>query len=137
MTPIIASLETLSLEEALAYLDSAEGDELSAAFALANARKGAGENTSGGEFKPRPSPLVVAAAKDRDADSQAKFTGAALPAGAQLWSKAGWTSRTRHDAAYVELPNGAKFVLVVFTENHANERGIIPAVARRVIDGMK
>ncbi|MFM8274925.1 MAG: aspartate kinase [Gemmata sp.] len=38
-----------------------------AAFALANARKGAGENTSGGEFKPRPSPLVVAAAKDRDA----------------------------------------------------------------------
>jgi beta-lactamase class A len=77
------------------------------------------------------------AAKDRDADSQAKLTGAALPAGALLWSKAGWTSRTRHDAAYVELPNGAKFVLVVFTENHANDRGIIPAVARRVIGEMK
>jgi hypothetical protein len=38
MTPIIASLETVSLEEALAYLDTAEGDELAAAFALAKDR---------------------------------------------------------------------------------------------------
>jgi hypothetical protein len=38
MTPIITSLESLSLEEALAYLDSAEGDELSAAFSLAKDR---------------------------------------------------------------------------------------------------
>jgi len=38
MTPIITSLESLSLEEALAYLDSAEGDELAAAFALAKDR---------------------------------------------------------------------------------------------------
>jgi hypothetical protein len=37
-TPSVASLESLSLEEALAYLDSAEGDELSAAFALAKDR---------------------------------------------------------------------------------------------------
>ena len=38
MTTIIESLETVSLEEALAYLDTAEGDELSAAFALARDR---------------------------------------------------------------------------------------------------
>jgi len=38
MTTIITSLESLKLEEALAYLDSAEGDELSAAFALARDR---------------------------------------------------------------------------------------------------
>jgi hypothetical protein len=38
MTPIIASLETVSLEEALAYLDTAEGDELAAAYALAKDR---------------------------------------------------------------------------------------------------
>jgi len=38
MTPIITSLESLSLEEALAYLDSAEGDELSAASSLAKDR---------------------------------------------------------------------------------------------------
>src|SRR5580765_1421829 len=44
------------------------------------------------------------------------FTGIALQgiSGARLWSKAGWTSTTRHDAAYVELANGAKFVLVTF-----------------------
>jgi len=34
----------------------------------------------------------------------------------------GWTSQTRHDAAYVEL---------------ADERGIIPAVARTVIAGLR
>jgi len=38
MTPIIASLDNVSLEEALAYLDSAEGDELEAATALAKDR---------------------------------------------------------------------------------------------------
>lgn len=38
MTTIIASLESVSLEEALAYLDSAEGDELAAAHALARDR---------------------------------------------------------------------------------------------------
>ena len=40
------------------------------------------------------------------------------------------------DAAYVELPNGLKFVLVTFTTDHANEREIIPTVARVVIDGI-
>ena len=37
-TPAIQSLDTVSLEEALAYLDAAEGDELGAAFALATDR---------------------------------------------------------------------------------------------------
>ena len=80
------------------------------------------------------------AGTSKDPDDQGHgFTGIALKdlAGAKLWSKAGWTSTTRHDAAYIELPNGAKFVLVVFTEGHANEREIIPTVARVVIDGMK
>jgi len=75
--------------------------------------------------------------KDRD-DQGHGFTGIALQGitGVKLWSKAGWTSTTRHDAAYVELPNGAKFVLVTFTTDHANEREIIPTVARVVIDGI-
>jgi len=38
MTPIIASLESVSLEEALAYLESADGDELVAAYSLAKDR---------------------------------------------------------------------------------------------------
>jgi hypothetical protein len=74
---------------------------------------------------------------DPSADSQARSIGAALPPGAKLWSKAGWTSQTRHDAAYVELPNGTKFVLVVFTTDHASEREIIRSIARMVVEGMK
>ena len=70
--------------------------------------------------------------QEKDADSQSKFTGSALPAGAKLWSKAGWTSQTRHDCAYVELPDGRKFVLVTFTTDHAAERGIIHAIVRKV-----
>jgi len=75
--------------------------------------------------------------KDND-DQGHGFTGLALQGmnGVKLWSKAGWTSTTRHDAAYIELPNGAKFVLVTFTTDHANEREIIPTVARVVIDGI-
>ena len=75
----------------------------------------------------------------KDSDDQGHgFTGIALQGmtGVKLWSKAGWTSTTRHDAAYIELPNGAKFVLVTFTTDHANEREIIPTVARVVIDGI-
>jgi beta-lactamase class A len=75
--------------------------------------------------------------KDND-DQGHGFTGIALQGltGAKLWSKAGWTSTTRHDAAYVELPSGARFVLVTFTTDHANDREIIPTVARVVIDGI-
>lgn len=79
------------------------------------------------------------AATSKDSDDQGHgFNGIALKGmnGAKLWSKAGWTSTTRHDAAYIELPNGARFVLVTFTTDHANEREIIPTVARMVIDGI-
>lgn len=54
---------------------------------------------------------------------------------ARIWSKAGWTSNARHDAAYVETADGGRFVLVVFTENHGNEEGFIPMIAGKVIDG--
>lgn len=77
------------------------------------------------------------AGKSDDPDDQAHgFTALALGPGARLWSKAGWTSTTRHDAAYIELPTGARFVLVVFTTDFAKEREIIPTVARVVIAGL-
>jgi beta-lactamase class A len=78
------------------------------------------------------------AANDND-DQGRGFSGIALQgiAGAGLWSKAGWTGTTRHDAAYIELPGGAKFVLVTFTVDHANERDIIPTIARVVIEGIE
>jgi beta-lactamase class A len=75
-----------------------------------------------------------------DADDQGRgFTGIALKGveGARLWSKAGWTSTTRHDVAYIELPDGRKFVLATFTSDHSNEREIIPTVARVVMEGLK
>lgn len=80
------------------------------------------------------------AGTSKDADDQGHgFTGIALKGieGARMWSKAGWTSTTRHDAAYIELPDGAKFVLVTFTTDHANEREIIPTVARVIIEGIR
>ncbi|HKO98324.1 MAG TPA: serine hydrolase [Pyrinomonadaceae bacterium] len=73
-----------------------------------------------------------------DPDSQdTGFSGPALPSGTKYWAKAGWTSTTRHDAAYIELPTGEKFVLVTFTTDHANERDIIPTVARVIVAGIK
>jgi beta-lactamase class A len=78
------------------------------------------------------------AGKSEDPDDQAHgFTGIALEPGARLWSKAGWTSTTRHDAAYLELPDGRRLVLVTFTTDHAKERDIIPTVAREVIRASK
>lgn len=71
---------------------------------------------------------------DPKAETQSReYTGAALTPGSKLWSKAGWTSETRHDAAYVELPSGGRFVLVTFTVGQSGNKEIIPAVARSVI----
>lgn len=73
-------------------------------------------------------------ANSANANVQAReFTGLALPPDAKLWSKAGWTDETRHDAAYVELPNGARFVLVIFTIGHAHEHDLIASIARSIV----
>ena len=77
------------------------------------------------------------AGESKDKDDQAHgFTGIALKnmKGAKLWSKAGWTSTTRHDAAYIETASGDKFVLVIFTEKFSSERDIIPNVARIILN---
>jgi beta-lactamase class A len=81
-------------------------------------------------------------ASTKDPDSQAVgFTGKILldrqMRDAKLWSKAGWTSRARHDAAYIETADGLRFAIAVFTENHANDRDIIPSIAGKVIDMMR
>ena len=70
-------------------------------------------------------------------DQSRDFTGVALKPGTKLWSKAGWTSTVRHDAAYVELPDGRQFILVTFTVGHPNERNIIPAIARRILENYR
>jgi beta-lactamase class A len=78
------------------------------------------------------------AGKSEDPDDQAHgFTGIALEPGTRLWSKAGWTSTARHDAAYLELPDGRRLVLVTFTTDFAKERDIIPTITREVIKAVR
>jgi hypothetical protein len=68
------------------------------------------------------------------ADYQAReFIGMVLPASAKLWSKAGYMSLARHDAALIEFINGRKIVLVIFTENHSGLKSLIPEVARKIV----
>jgi beta-lactamase class A len=67
-------------------------------------------------------------------DQRTGFTGGALPSGAKLWSKAGWTSKVRHDAAYVELPTGEKVVWVILTQGVSSEKPLISTVSRRFFE---
>ncbi|GIU81154.1 MAG: serine hydrolase [Acidobacteria bacterium] len=78
--------------------------------------------------------------EEKDPNSQdTGFTGLALKnrPNSKLWSKAGLTSVSRHDAAYVETEDRLKFILVVFTEDVANERMIIPTIAEKIIQKLK
>jgi hypothetical protein len=70
-------------------------------------------------------------------DQGTEFTAKALPAEAKLWSKAGWTSTARHDAAYIEFPSGSKFVLVTFTTGHSKNAQIIPFLAGKIIEKLQ
>jgi hypothetical protein len=75
---------------------------------------------------------------DPEAGVQSRdYTGGGLPPGARLWSKAGWTNEVRHDAAYVELLTGERFVLVTFTVGHSKHQEIIPDVARAIVHGLR
>jgi beta-lactamase class A len=88
---------------------------------------------------PRSAQMMELLKRDRtkeskDNEDQATgFSGLGLPKDARVWSKAGWTSTARHDATYVELSAGEKFILVTFTTGHSNNRDIIASVARRVV----
>lgn len=73
---------------------------------------------------------VTVTSTDPD-DQRTAFTAKGLPSGAKLWSKAGWTTKVRHDAAYVELPTGERLVWVILTQGVSSDRALIPAVSRR------
>jgi hypothetical protein len=63
------------------------------------------------------------------------FLGAALPAGARLWSKAGWMSQARHDAAYFEAEGQPPTLLVVFSEGRAlaSDERLLPDLCARLM----
>jgi beta-lactamase class A len=67
----------------------------------------------------------------------AEFIGAALPPEAKLWSKAGWTSEVRHDAAYIELPSGKKWVVVIHTRGVADDVTLVPSIMRILLPDLQ
>jgi beta-lactamase class A len=70
----------------------------------------------------------------RPTENQIKdFFGESLPPDTKLWSKSGETSEVRHDAAYIELPSGCKFVLVIFTRGLADEKTLLPTIGKHLL----
>ncbi len=72
-----------------------------------------------------------------DENQVKEFIGEALPKDTKLWSKAGWTSEVRHDAAYFELPDGHKYVMVIMTRGLAADVTLIPSVTRALLDELR
>ena len=81
----------------------------------------------------RRDPYTRSAGSDPD-DQATQYAGKSLPPGAQLYSKAGWTSSTRHDVAYIRLPNGSEYILAVFTVDNTKQADIIPFVSGKVAE---
>ena len=76
----------------------------------------------------------AAAERGRPPGEQAQsFVAKGLGNGARLWSKDGWTSTARHDAAYVETEDGLKLVVVIFTTGHARQERILPAITEKLL----
>ncbi|MBD2296204.1 serine hydrolase [Anabaena sphaerica FACHB-251] len=76
--------------------------------------------------------------QDVEEDQITGFLGSGLPQNSQIWSKAGWTSSVRHDAAYIELPDQRPYLLVVFTEGkeQAKSREILPFVSGKIAEAV-
>ncbi len=66
------------------------------------------------------------------------FLGAGLPPESQIWSKAGWTSQVRHDAAYIELPDRQPYLLIIFTEGTDNSHNprLLPFISAQFVTAM-
>ncbi len=80
-------------------------------------------------------PKVLAA----DPENQVTgFLGAGVPVETQVWSKAGLTSKVRHDAAYIEADGAHPYLLIVFTEGqeHSNNEAILPFVSEKILAAM-
>jgi hypothetical protein len=89
-------------------------------------------------FLKRSLELDVLASNTNEENQVTGFLGEGLPENAQLWSKAGWTSQVRHDAAYIEIPDSSPYLLVVFTEGKANSqnKAILPFISRYLVEEM-
>jgi beta-lactamase class A len=84
------------------------------------------------------SPQLEELPQNSDENQVTGFLGGGLPKNSQIWSKAGWTSTVRHDAAYIELPDQRPYLLVVFTEGkeQATNREILPFVSGKIAEAV-
>ncbi|BAZ43722.1 hypothetical protein NIES4102_07230 [Chondrocystis sp. NIES-4102] len=83
--------------------------------------------------------LSVADLTSSDQENQITgFLGAGLPNNAQIWSKAGWMSLVRHDAAYIEIPNLPPYLLCVFTQgkDNAQNKNILPFISQSIVEAL-
>ena len=74
-------------------------------------------------------------ARQADPENQVDgFLGEGLSEGSQLWSKAGWMSQARHDAAWWCTNGGTPSLLVVFSEGHerALDEQLLPLMAQQL-----
>jgi Beta-lactamase enzyme family len=101
--------------------------------AVSSARSQAMMKLLSRDIKPELLPQEV------EEDQVTGFLGAGLPENAQLWSKAGWTSQVRHDAAYIEIPDLRPYLLIVFTEGkpQAKSREILPFVSQQIVEAIR
>ena len=77
-------------------------------------------------------------APPRPDENQVKdFFGESLPEGSRLWSKEGGTSEVRHDAVYVELPGGRKFIVVILTRGAADDKTLLPAIGKHLLEELE
>lgn len=79
--------------------------------------------------------------QDLEADPENQvtgFLGAALARQSTLWSKAGWMSQARHDAAYIEAPDTVPYLLTVFSEGKENSQDetLLPFISQTVYETM-
>jgi len=73
-------------------------------------------------------------------DEQVQFVARGLEPVAQtiseFYSKAGWTSRTRHDACYIKLKNNREFIFVIMTKNLSQFPDLIPHITQQIFNSI-
>ena len=78
-------------------------------------------------------PVVRQADPENQVDG---FLGEGLPQDAGLWSKAGWMSQARHDAAWWTVGEQPPMLLVVFSTgpDRSRDEQLLPSIARALND---
>lgn len=67
------------------------------------------------------------------ADAQARaYIGKVIPKGTKLYSKAGWTSTTRHDLCWLVMPDKKELVISIMTSKGSNMK-LVPFLGAEIL----